>query len=162
AIFNNGQLTVSNCQFVNNEADGGTNGTPAQGGAIFNYANRNLTIQNSVFSGNIARGGTSSALMGGTADAQGGAVYVMGKLPELSLSLGSLSLATLNLSSVSAVTVNAATVSITGSTFVGNQAIGGDGALFRTQGARGGNALGGALYAAAGTYDLSVINSTFS
>src|SRR5262249_36162587 len=124
--------------------------------------NRSLTIQNTLFSGNSARGGDSSVLMGGTADAQGGAVYLMGSIPNLTLSQPALGFASLNFSAVYPSIANPAIVSITGSTFANNQAIGGNGVLFNGFGARGGNAWGGGLYAAAGTYDLTIVDSTFS
>jgi hypothetical protein len=137
AIFNDGVLNVDNCQFVNNEALGGADGGPVQGGAIFNYANRILNVQNSTFSGNVAQGGTSSALLGGTADAEGGAIFFSGGNGIL-------------------------TNNVLNSTFVGNRAVGGNGALFNGLGSRGGNGLGGALFAEAGRYDLNVINATFA
>ena len=74
AIFNDGTLNISNCQFVNNEALGGLDGSQVQGGAIFNNINCLLNAQNSTFSGNLAEGGTSSILFGGTADAYGGVI----------------------------------------------------------------------------------------
>ena len=143
AIFNNGTLNITNCQFVNNTALGGLDGSPVQGGAIYNFANRTLNVQNSTFSGNVAQGGTSSillgnnVLLGGTADASGGAIFLAGGIAPL-------------------------TDTILDSTFVNNQAIGGNGIVYFGFGSRGGFGAGGGVFAEAGADNLLVINSTFA
>ncbi len=110
AIFNNGTLNVSNCQFLNNEARGGSDGSPVEGGAIFNMSNRILDVVNCTFVGNIAHGGTTSALLGGTANGEGGAIFFAGGPALLS-------------------------DNVLNSTFTGNKAIGGNGTLFQGFGA---------------------------
>jgi hypothetical protein len=137
AIFNNGTLSINNCQFVNNEALGSLDGSPVEGGAIFNNANRILNIQYSTFAGNSARGGASSILFGGTADASGGARFIAGGNGTL-------------------------TDTILDSTFVSTEAIGGDGTVYFGFGSRGGHGAGGGIFAQAGNYNLNVINSTFA
>ena len=76
AIFNNGTLNITNCQFVGNEAFGGSDGFPVQGGAIFSNGNRILNVQNTSFTANVARGGITNFLLGGTASAAGGAIFI--------------------------------------------------------------------------------------
>ncbi len=71
AIYNTGILNIFNCQFMNNEALGGLDGSAVAGGAIFNSVNSTLNAQNSTFANNVALGGTSSVLLGGSADAAG-------------------------------------------------------------------------------------------
>ena len=144
AIFNNGTLNITNCQFVNNEALGGLDGGPVQGGAIFNYTGRALNVQNSTFAGNIAQGGTSSVILGGTASAAGGAIFFAGDATFFGGSSAPVS------------------DTILASTFVGNQASGGAGAVYFGFGSRGGDGAGGGIFAEAGSYNLNVINSTFA
>jgi hypothetical protein len=143
AIFNNGTLNINNCQFVNNEALGGLDGSPVQGGAIFDYTGRALIVQNSTFAGNIAQGGTSSVILRGTASAAGGAIFFAG---DAILFGGSAPVSD----------------TILASTFVSNQAVGGAGAVILGFGSRGGDGAGGGIFAEAGSYNLNVINSTFA
>jgi hypothetical protein len=68
AVLNQGYLTVSNCIFLNNVAQGGTSyvvGGNAQGGAIYNVGS--LFIYDSVFETN--------SVVGGFGEAQGGHVF---------------------------------------------------------------------------------------
>ncbi len=137
AIYNNGTLNINNCQFVNNEVTGTSAGESVQGGAIYNNVDQVLNVQNSTFSGNIAKGGISSIYLGGTAPAAGGAIYYAGGIAVL-------------------------TDNILSSTFVGNEALGGDGAVLAGYGARGGVGAGGGIFAQAGSYNLNVIDATFA
>ena len=137
AIFNNGTLNITNCQFVHNEALGGYDGAPVQGGAIFTNANRILNVRNTSFTGNVAQGGVSSFLLGGTGAAAGGALFFGGGAGVFA-------------------------DNIVACTFVGNEAIGGNATVFNGFGARGGVGAGGGIFAQAGNYDLNVINATFA
>jgi hypothetical protein len=138
AIINNGTLNITNCQFANNEALGGSDGAAVQGGAIYNCANRILNIQNTTFSYNTAQGGTSSILYPGSrANASGGAIFFAGGTSLLS-------------------------DTILNSTFSNNMATGGAGAVLLGFGSPGGYGAGGGIFAEAGNYNLSVINATFA
>lgn len=137
AIFNNGTLSITNCQFVNNEAVGGGDGAPVQGGAIFSNGNRILNVQNTSFTNNIALGGATNFLLGGNASAAGGAIFI-------------------------GAGAGAYADNIIADTFTGNQAIGGNGTLYLGIGAMGGVGAGGGVFAEAGNYDLNIIDATFA
>lgn len=137
AIYNTGILNITNCQFMNNEALGGLDGSAVAGGAIFNSVNSVLNVQNTTFANNVALGGTSSVLFGGSAAASGGAIYFAGGAGIVSDTILDCS-------------------------FVNNLAQGGAGAALNGFGARGGQAAGGGIFAQAGNYDLNVFNDTFA
>ena len=73
AIFNGGNLQVSDSTFSDNRATGASGGA-GEGGAIFNDGN--LQVQNSTFSDNQATGGAGTDLTGGAGGlGSGGAIY---------------------------------------------------------------------------------------
>jgi hypothetical protein len=148
AIFNTGSLTLTECAFTGNYAQGGSGsgslavGGLGQGGAIFSTGSQ-LTVQRCTFSSNSATGGSggNGAYLnntshgpfqpgGNAAGAQGGAIYA-----------------------------NAASgVTISNSTFAGNFANGGTGGgsgfsnspVNTGTGGAGGDGEGGAIYSAQG------------
>ncbi|HEY6299560.1 MAG TPA: hypothetical protein VIW95_07940, partial [Candidatus Binatus sp.] len=76
AILNNGQLTFTDCTFLDNRATGVVGsiiGGFGNGGAIFNEGT--LTVNNSTFSDNHATGGAGSGIGSFGGGGQGGAIF---------------------------------------------------------------------------------------
>ena len=145
AVLNSGNLTFTDCAFVNNSVTGATNinnggdGGGGQGGALFNQAA--LTLNRCTLNGNVAAGAagatfTSSTIIrsgGNGGVGQGGGVF----------------------------NNTGASLTIQNSTFNGNSASGGAGGNGNSPGllASGGNANGGAIYNLGG---LTITSGTIS
>jgi predicted outer membrane repeat protein len=127
AIYNRGVLTVSDCTFSNNSANGST----GYGGAI--YSARTLTVSNCLFSGNTAStdGGaiyenttfgttvTGCTFTSNTAGTGGGAIYSGGTLAVSGCTFGNNSVYA---GGGGILTGLGSNTTITGSTFTGNSA----------------------------------------
>jgi hypothetical protein len=82
AIMNSGNLTITDSVFTNDVAQGATNlfnGSPGQGGAIYNATGADLTVVGSTFSHDSAIGGAGTPVFQGPAGnggvGEGGAIY---------------------------------------------------------------------------------------
>jgi hypothetical protein len=136
-----GILTVTDCTFIGNRADGTVNkGVFAEGGAIYNSKEgSSATVIRCTFMDNMAHAGNGTVATSGnleTGEANGGALHNQGP----------------------------STLTVLDSTFIGNQAIGGSGGS--AQNAVGfyllDNGFGGAVSNDAGTGALLVSGCTFS
>ena len=153
AIFNGGNLQVSDSTFSDNRATGASGGA-GEGGAIFNDGN--LQVQNSTFSDNQATGGAGTDLTGGAGGlGSGGAIYNNGGLVTVINSTFSANQATGGAAGFGSLSIGGngggggifnyvGETFITNGTFSGNEAVGG--APATGTGSVGGSGSGGAIY----------------